>query len=125
MAKVIIRAPDGKERTVERGGFRLSPGWKVVGIVRSDNGPQLGVHTPDKIDRLAHHFGMDVADFVERAARALGIPPCLECQMRGMILRRADELGWWKTVVLLSRTFLGKLPDEDDAGALKEFRDGD
>lgn len=115
---VVIKGPDGDKRLVKPGEpYTLMPGELIAGIERvAEERPD------DAIDKLARHFGMDVADFVERAAMALGIPPCPACQIRKMVLYRIDEIGLRRALLLLWRTFWGRMPTERE---ISEVGDGD
>lgn len=115
---VIIKGPDGNKRLVKPGEpYTLAHGELIAGIERVPE-----ERKDDAVDKLARHFGMNVADFVELAARALGIPPCPACQIRKMVLYRVDEIGWRRSLILLWRTFRGKMPTERE---ISEVGDGE
>lgn len=107
---VVIKATDGSKRLVKPGEtYTLAPGELIAGIERvPEEKPE------DAIDKLARHFGMEVADFIERAARILRIPPCPACQIRKQILYAMNELGWRRTLIMLWHTLRGTSPSEKD-----------
>lgn len=73
----------------------------------------------DSISKMAEHFGMTISDFIEKAAKAFGVPPCATCQLRKQILYAVDRLGWWQAGRLLLKTFLGKPFNDKDRGLVQ------
>lgn len=47
-------------------------------------------------------------DFIEWAAKVLGVPPCPACQLRNMLLHRIKELGVRRAMAMLLRSIAGQ-----------------
>ncbi len=68
----------------------------------------------EKLEKIAHHFGMQISDFIEKAAAALGIPHCQVCEMRKKILHKIHEIGWWKAMALIWKTVKNRDLNEEE-----------
>lgn len=68
----------------------------------------------EKLEKIAHHFGIQISDFIEKAAVALGIPHCKVCEMRKKILHKIHELGWWKAMTLIWKTIKNRDLNEEE-----------
>ena len=90
----MIKGPFGK-KVVEPGYF-LEP-WESL------ENTEGNISDQDRLNMMARHFGMDIADFIEWAARRLGIPPCPVCQSSKQVLYRINEIGWLHGAALLWR----------------------
>lgn len=108
-AWIPIKGPFGK-KLVEP-GYILEP-WESVDKDRQD------VPEHRTLNNAARHFGMDVADFIEWAARCLGVPPCPKCQMSKLVLYRMNEIGWLHGIALLWRVRWGR---DLDAGEIERI----
>ncbi len=68
----------------------------------------------EKLEKIAHHFGIQLSDFIEKAAVALGIPHCAVCEMRKKILHKIHEIGWWKAMALIWKTVKNRDLNEEE-----------
>lgn len=68
----------------------------------------------EKLEKIARHFGMDMADFIEQVAAALGIPHCKVCEMRKNIMYKIHEIGWWKAMALIWKTIKKRELSEEE-----------
>lgn len=74
--------------------------------------PECGDHrmaktSSEPITKMARHLGMGISDFIEFAAKTLGIPMCPVCQMTKKILYAIDKIGWMTSIKLIFKTRLG------------------
>ncbi len=108
--------------------YRLPPGVNTndVQVVRITI-PETTLETVNldmsedtkKLEKIANHFGMQMADFIQQAAVALGIPHCAACQMRKKILYKIHEIGWWKALKLIWKTVGKGDLSEDEKSLIK------
>ncbi len=68
----------------------------------------------EKLEKIAGHFGIQMSDFIEKAAAALGIPHCKVCEMRKKILHKIHESGWWKAMALIWKTIKNRDLNEEE-----------
>lgn len=68
-----------------------------------------------RFEKTASHFGVSMADFIETAAKAFGIPHCSTCELRKRILYAMDKLGKWRAFRLIWKTIRNKpfTPEEE------------
>lgn len=76
----------------------------VIVTVEQMEAAKQATEQNEKLEKIARHFGMQMADFIQQAAVALGIPHCATCEMRKKIMYKIHELGWWKAVTLIWKT---------------------
>lgn len=100
---IRIRKQDGTYRDAES-MHDLQPGETAI-IEPKTADPAPTIEDADLLLRMASFFGVQVADFVEAAAKQFGIPPCMACQMTKQVLYSIKHLGVLKSTIFLMKTF--------------------
>lgn len=106
---IILEGPEGRRKVRPGESYVGRPGERPVGV-EEGGGPIEAAREDARVGNLARHFGMDVADFIQWAASALGIPPCSKCQASKRLLYRIDEIGWLRGIAMLWRVRWGRAP---------------
>ena len=122
--EILFLVPYGERYSVASYGLKPSDVEPVKVAVPEEGDGFLPLFEVDenekedgvKMERLARHFGMKLADFIKMAAAALGIEHCPTCEMRKKILYKIHEIGWWKALRLIWKTMRkeGLGPEEKD-----------
>ena len=62
-------------------------------------------------------------DFVEWAAKILGVPPCPSCQLRNLLLHRIKQLGVRRSMAMLLRSIANQFSGEGQDKIEAELKD--
>lgn len=71
-----------------------------------------------KLDKIAAALFIPAADVAKVVGKALGID-CPYCQLRFMIWKKAEEIGWWKVIYLTAKSIKAQL--RHDKRALEQM----
>jgi hypothetical protein len=120
---IVLENPEtGETRIIEPDkngqypGFRLP--WRAVGTVANIEQAKVRAQrietTERRFERMANFFGLSVAQFIEVAAKALNIPPCAACQLRGQVLIYIGRIGFWASMKMIAKSIAYQWRDDDE-----------
>ena len=119
MIELRIENPETNEERVLRPGDKLTPPWRVVGLVGGARkvAPVKTVRTvnvDDKLNKLAALFLIPAADILKVVGTALGLH-CATCQLRYEIWKKAEAIGWWQVIYLTAKSIKAQMQHDEQA----------